>query len=236
MPDSELRVFLCSSHRDLATERLLAQEIFESLAREYEGFRYFAPRSQPAVETALAALADSDLAVCILGHCYGAAAPGLSLSHAEIEFREAEKTGLPVLVFLRREDYDLRPGKFEKDPARAAKVQEFRRRLCTGNCETFTDAPSLAVLMRTALEAEIAAQGLPKKMTTRAFPQTTLNASVKTVDPAPAEGAATKTLPVIQKALSTPFQPRAKWKESLWWWGAGCIAALLIISVILLRH
>jgi hypothetical protein len=101
---TSFRIFLASTHRDLATERLLVQELLESLCREIEGLECFAPRSQPALETSLAALEQSDLAVFMLGHCYGATAPGLQVSQAEREYPEAKEKGIPILGFLRRED------------------------------------------------------------------------------------------------------------------------------------
>lgn len=214
----------------------MAQDLLESLSKENEGFSYYAPRSQPSVESALAAMRNCDAALFILGHNYGAMAPGFQISHAEREYQEAKLRGLPVLAFLRQADYGLLPGQFEKEPARIAKVKAFRAQLQSGAFQLFTDAPSLAVVLRKTLETEFAGNGVAKKYA-RASSRATASAAFAKTPDKPTEAvtmkageSSTQTLPILQKALSMPFERSAMVSKSLLWWGLGavaCIAALV---------
>ena len=150
-----MQIFLCSTHRDLATERLLVQQTFESLVKGAEGLSFFAPRSQPLMEASLSALRESNLALFLLGHSYGAMAPGLQFSHAEREYQEAAALGIPILAFVRRSNFGMLPGQFEREPARVAKLRAFRALLESCQCVEFTDAPSLSQSVRKTLESEM---------------------------------------------------------------------------------
>ena len=230
---SSLQVFLGSTNRDLATERLLIQEMLEALAKETEGFGYFAPRSQPALGTSLEAVAGSDLALFVLGHNYGAMAPGYQVSQAEREYQEALDRGVPILGFIREEDYALLPGQFEKEPIRQLKIRDFRAALSKGHCLSFGDAPSLASAIRKALEAEISVRGLPHRHTPRIF----IPSSPTSVpDPGAAAPSAdmaesqTRTLPTLQKELNRPFAARNLHTGHGWLWIAGFAAVFLLLA------
>ncbi len=239
MPDS-FRVFVSSTHRDLATERILVQELLETLAKETEGFGYFAPRSQPSVASTLEAMRGCDMAVFVLGHSYGALAPGFPVSHVECEYREAVKLGIPMLNFLRQEGYGLMPGQFEKEPARAARLQELRARLQSGSSRTFTDAPSLATVMRKALEAEIYLRGLPRRLPTRSIPFVSGSGAPPPPPPVegfmePVKGRATQTLPRLQKALSTPYVEKKPFPSWLWWALGGAVTVAVFVFGFLIK-
>ena len=226
-----LRVYLCSTNRELSTERLLILNVLELLRKEYEGFTFFALRSQPSIEASLGALPGSDLAVFILAQSYGAVAPGLQNSPAELEFIEAQRLGIPTLAFLHDEEQKLLRHA-EKNPHRNLKIQSFRTLLAQKECYRFTVAPMLASHLRTILTAEITKRNLPKRFLTRSLPKAPLQSGIDSQPgPTNSKTLTTQTIPLLQQVLGSPFSERMSRPRLYWLSGAAIVSVILMVAM-----
>jgi hypothetical protein len=223
--DKSLHVFVCTTYRDLVSERNAVLEGLEGLSDQFPSFTYYCPRSIQTLESAKEEIRRSDVLVLILGHLQGVIAPGFDIPHGEAEYNEGAAQGKPVLVYLRDPKAGLYPAHFEREPARVAQLKAFREKLEGHHgAKVFEDIYSLVSLVtqdlfRLAQESGMQTKSGPKttrfkarSWETRRIPS--LNGP-RSPGMAPAsdktDGAgefATRTIPMLQKALSTPFQRR----------------------------
>ncbi len=230
---TSLRIFLSSTHRELATERLLALEALEMVRQEFPGLEYFAPRSQAPMEACLEEANLCDEAIFILGHCYGAPAPGKSLSQAEIEFLAIREAGKPIHGFLLDPSMPVLPSLRERDPNRLQRLSAFRNALNgLPGSRLYSDPPQLASLLRELLRARCLEAGLDRKPLGRSAKEftepETRRAPVIPSSALPDDGGpATRTLPSLQQALSQPFKARSRhpFRAGSWTLGLLVLAA-----------
>jgi hypothetical protein len=105
-PDQRLRVFVSSTLRELAEERLAARRAIESL-RLAPVMNELGAHAHPPREVYKAYVAQSDIFVGIYGSSYGWVAPGDEISGLEDEYDLASP--LPKLLYIKRlDDRDAR--------------------------------------------------------------------------------------------------------------------------------
>jgi Sel1 repeat/Domain of unknown function (DUF4062) len=178
------------------------------------GFSFFGSRSQPSLEVACEDIASSDVVILVLGHLYGMIAPGHNRSQEEREYEEAQKLGKTILVFIRDEDAARVPGSVEKDSTKLPLLLQFRQRLISNHpVQFFRDIAGITAMVEESLLKLFEAHHLTRRPTSKPGFRTRSNSS-EVEKPSPnSEGltssqppeSSTKTLPVLQKALSTPF-------------------------------
>ena len=98
------QVFLSSTARDLSAYR---DAVFDAVNR-LDGFHCvrmedFGARATQADDFCQAKIAECDVAVFIIGLCYGSSPPGADESYTVREYRAAKDAGKPRLVFLSAE-------------------------------------------------------------------------------------------------------------------------------------
>jgi hypothetical protein len=217
--DKSLHVFVCSTYRDLVSERNAVLDGLEGLGDQFPSLTFYCPRSIQPLDAAKEEIRRSDVLVMIVGHLQGVIAPGMDVPHGEAEYNEGAAQGKPVLVYLRDPKSGLYPAHFEREPARTAQLKAFREKLESHHgAKVFEDIYSLVSLVTQDLFKLAQENGLQ----TKSGPKTTkfkarshearrpsANGSI------PAQGTAvvpddmqTRTIPMLQKALSTPFQRR----------------------------
>lgn len=218
--DKSLHVFVCSTYRDLVSERNGVLDGLEGLSDQFPAFTFYCPRSIQPLESAKEELRRSDVLVLIVGHLQGVIAPGMDITHGEAEYNEAVAEGKPVLVYLRDPKSGLYPAHFEREPARVAQLKAFREKLEKKHgAKVFEDIYSLVSLVtqdlfRLAQETGMQTRSGPKttKFKARSYesrrPSSPNAALPFTEKPAVANELQTRTIPLLQKALSTPFQRR----------------------------
>lgn len=224
--DHSLHVFVCSTYRDLVSERNAVSDGLDGLADQFPSFTYYCPRSIQPLDSAKEEIRRSDVLVMILGNMQGVIAPGLDIPHGEAEYAMGVAQGKHVLVYLRDAKTGLYPAHFEREPARAAQLQAFRQKLERQHgAKVFDDIYSLVGLVtqdlfKLAQETGLQAKSGPKttkfkarsweNRDTRRLPIVNGAAPGNGAAPAqpPSEEMATRTIPILQKALSTPFRRR----------------------------
>ncbi len=214
-----LHVYVCSTYRDLVSERNALASALEELSLQYPEFYYTCARSIQPLDMCKSEIHRNEHVLLILGHLQGVIAPGLDIAQGEAEYREAHSEGIPVSVYLRDGRSGMHPAHFERDPIRAAQLKTFKEEVSAAHpSRTFSDLPGLVKTVTEDLAALIEAAGLetgrgakgsrgkPRYVTQKLPMQT--GGSAKPEEAALAEHQ-TRTIPVLQKALATPFRRRA---------------------------
>lgn len=221
--EKSLRVFVCSTYRDLVSERNALIEGLEWLRTQYPAVTYFCPRSIQPFDLCKEEIRSCDVLVLILGHVQGVLTPGMDIPHGEAEYREGLAHGKKILTYFRDEKVGIFPVHFERDTQRASQLKTFKAKLDADHgAKVFTDAQSLVHLVNLDLAALAQEKGLEPKPGSRSSRQRTGNndtrripvigvlAAVEPPPPDPYESGVTRTIPILQKALATPFRRRAR--------------------------
>jgi hypothetical protein len=218
--EKSLRVFVCSTYRDLVSERNALLDGLEWLRTQYPSVTYFCPRSIQPFDLCKEEIKASDVMVLILGHVHGVLAPGQDAPHGEAEYREGIALGKKILVYFRAEKVGIFPVHFERDTQRASQLKAFKAKLDADHgAKTFTDAQSLVHLVNLDLAELAQERGLEPKPGSKSSRQRTnetrrvpMIGVLAAVEPPPAEPytGVTRTIPIMQKALATPFRRRAR--------------------------
>lgn len=215
-----LHVFVCSTYRDLVSERNAVLDGLEWLRTQFPAVTYFCPRNILPLEVCKEEIGRSDVLVLILGHLHGVIAPGMEISHGEAEYLEGIARKKKVLVFLRDEKVGIFPVHFERDRNRAAQLKAFKELLVQRHgAKVFTDLQSLVTEVNLGLSKLAADAGLEAKPGSKTAPMRVkgwetrklpMYAGTSQVDfiPSAGEENPTRTIPILQKALTTPFRHR----------------------------
>jgi hypothetical protein len=138
-------VFVSSTKEDLEDYRQALITIFPGLDVLFRGMEYFGSRPRRPKEVMLQELRECDLYVGILAHRYGSLDQETGISYTELEYREAIRYGIPTVFFLIDPHHPVDPAKMEKDPAKAAKLQDLKAEVRANyNTVTFTTPDDLA--------------------------------------------------------------------------------------------
>ncbi len=216
-------VFVCSTYRDLVSERNAVYEGLEELASLYHNLTYFCPRSIQPVEGSKTEIYHSDVLILILGHLHGVISPGSDLSYGESEYLEGLSQGKKILVYFRDEKAGLFPSHFEREPTRLNQLKTFKEKLTALYApKMFNDQQSLVKhihqdLLQICLE--IGLQENPGGKLNRFKAKSSVTRKTPILIGAlaqePLPEASTRTIPIFQKALATPFQRRRASKARL---------------------
>jgi hypothetical protein len=235
--DKSLHVFVCSTYRDLVSERNAVLDGLEGLADQFASLSFYCHRSIQPLEAAKEEIRHSDVLILILGHLHGVIAPGEDISHAEAEYAEGIALGKKVIVYLRDPDSGLYPAHFERDPARLAQLKSFRDRVeAAHGAKVFDDIYSLVSMVthdlwKLAQDSGLKPKSGPKTVrfkgkSSETRKMATTGALLQPQAPEVMRESTTTTIPVLQKALATPFRRRNH--------GSGRMSRTLLISVVAL--
>jgi hypothetical protein len=216
--DKSLHVFVCSTYRDLVSERNAVLDGLEGLADQFASLSFFCHRSIQPLDAAKEEIRHSDVLILILGHLHGVIAPGEDIAHAEAEYNEGMALGKKVIVYLRDPDSGLYPAHFERDPARLAQLKSFRERVeAAHGAKVFDDIYSLVSMVthdlwRLAQESGLKPKSGPRTVRFKAKAsetrKMTTGAMLQPQASEPPRESTTTTIPLLQKALATPFRRR----------------------------
>ncbi|GEM_PF-1845022 len=236
MPKS-LHVYVCSTYRDLVSERNAVVDGLEDLSSQFPALSFFCPRSIQTLDACKEEIHRSDLLILIVGHLQGVIAPGMDISHGEAEYNEGIEQGKPVLVYFRDEKVGLYPVHFERDQARATRLKTFKEKLeSQHDPKVFGDLYSLVNLLTedvSKLAREIGLETNTGPRNTRYKGKTWVTRKMPIVTgvnliPEPSGDHQTRTIPIFQKALATPFRRR---KSGTGRMGKTVILAMMLIVV-----
>jgi energy-coupling factor transporter ATP-binding protein EcfA2 len=152
-PNVFRRVFLSSTAQDLGPHR---EAVAKAIAR-LDGFQCvrmedFGARDWPTAPFCRAKVAECDIFLGLIGHLSGSSPDGQETSFTEQEYDAAVEAGLPLLLFLAKDDLPLAPSLCESGEKRT-RQQDFRARLLQKDhvVDFFTAPDPLATQVVTAL-------------------------------------------------------------------------------------
>lgn len=203
------------------SERNAVLDGLEWLRTQFPALTYFCPRNILPLEVCKEEIRRSDALVLIMGHLHGVIAPGMEIPHGEAEYLEGIAHKKKILVFLRDEKVGIFPVHFERDRHRASQLKAFKEVLVQRHgAKVFTDLVSLVTEVNlgltklaadAGLEAKPGSKTAPMKVKgweTRKLPMYAGTAQGVEFMPSGGVDTATRTIPVLQKALTTPFRHR----------------------------
>lgn len=100
-PPPAYRVFISSTYEDMKEYRDAASEALTNVEAVPMGMERFTASTQPVIDKCFEELRQCQFCVCLLGFRYGSLYKDSGLSYSELEFNEAERLGIPTLVFIR---------------------------------------------------------------------------------------------------------------------------------------
>lgn len=143
-----LKVFLSSTFEDLAVERQAVLDAIQRLDLEPAAMELFGASDQTPLKACLEAVRRSSLLVLLVGHRYGALVPELDISYSQAEYEEAQRAGIPCLVYLRDDEWPIPPKFLERNPERLGQLERFRDLLRSRHTvATFGEPDKLAHLV-----------------------------------------------------------------------------------------
>jgi len=95
---------------------------------------YFGSRPETPKEVSLAEVDRSHVYIGIFAHRYGS---GIT----EAEYHQARKRSIPCLIYFKDDSVPVPPGCIERDPEKAAKLEDLRRELKSHHTASFFKSP-----------------------------------------------------------------------------------------------
>ena len=154
-PQPAYKVFISSTYEDMKEYRSAAAEALINIQAIPMGMERFTAASQPPIDRCYEEIRQCQFCVSILGFRYGSLCKDTSLSYSELEFNEAERLGIPILVFIREGNLDA--NRINLDDF--SKRERFRNRLQNSASNrltvTFSSPEDLKDKLTRALQEEI---------------------------------------------------------------------------------
>lgn len=111
------KVFVSSTCRDLPDHRRAVLEMLVRRDLLFRGMEYFGaePESRAPAEKIIREVREADVYLGIFGMSYGSVDLKSGLSFTELEFNEAESSGKPMLLYVIRDDADVKANVFNSE-------------------------------------------------------------------------------------------------------------------------
>lgn len=148
------RVFISSTFEDMKDFRNAVSEALTNIQSVYMGMERFTATTQPVIDRCYEEIRQCQFCVSIIGFRYGSLYKDSNLSYSELEFNEAERLGIPILVFIRKGS--IESDKIDIDDL--SRLEKFKKRL-QGSASnrltaSFTTPEDLRDKLTRALQAE----------------------------------------------------------------------------------
>ena len=101
-PQPAYRVFISSTYEDMKEYRSAASDALTNIQAIPMGMERFTATSQPVIDRCYEEIRQCQFCVSIIGFRYGSLYKDSNYSYSELEFNEAERLGIPILVFVRK--------------------------------------------------------------------------------------------------------------------------------------
>lgn len=98
-PPPAYRVFISSTYEDMKDFRNAASDALTNIQSIPMGMERFTATTQPVIDRCYEEIRQCQFCVSIIGFRYGSLYKDSNLSYSELEFNEAERLGIPILVY-----------------------------------------------------------------------------------------------------------------------------------------
>jgi hypothetical protein len=153
-----MRVFVSSTWLDLKSYREAVEKALRKMQEtEFSGMEYFGSRPETSKEVCLAEVDRADVHIGIFAHRYGSIDPESCLSMTELEYRRAQKRGIPCLAYLMDQSVPVPPDAdhIDFEPERREKLAALKRAVMEQQVCFFTTPDDLATRVLADLHALI---------------------------------------------------------------------------------
>lgn len=134
--DIKYQIFISSTYTDLKEAR---ERITKAILSSYHipiGMEMFNAGDDEQWEVIKKTIDVSDYYVLIIGHRYGSLTDE-GISYTEKEYRYAKEKGIPIHVFIRKDNVATKPEEREENPDSIPKLKAFREEASTGRIVDF---------------------------------------------------------------------------------------------------
>jgi hypothetical protein len=139
---TQWRVFVSSTSKDLQAEReAIERALHQMRDAEFSGMEYFGSRPDKPKAVCLQEVSQGNVYIGIFAHRYGYIDPESGLSMTELEYRQARRTGIPCLIYLKDESVPIPDEYIETDPESKAKLEGLKQELRQEHVVTFFKNP-----------------------------------------------------------------------------------------------
>jgi uncharacterized protein DUF4062 len=152
-------VFVSSTFTDMQVYRRKVQDALTQLEAIIRGMEQFGSRPGIPVEECLKVVQSCQLYVGVFGMRYGSVPDGYDKSMTHIEYDEAQRLGLPSLIYILDENHPIPPKDVETGPG-AQKLQALKEQLKKHHTVSFFTTPE-------NLQARISTRLVPPSIATR---------------------------------------------------------------------
>ena len=133
-------VFVSSTFTDMQVYRRKVQDALTQLEAVVRGMEQFGSKPGSPVEECLAVVQSCQLYVGVFGMRYGSVPDGHDKSMTHIEYDEAQRLGLPSLIYILNEDHPIPAKDVETGPG-AEKLQELKEQIKKRHTVSFFTTP-----------------------------------------------------------------------------------------------
>ena len=121
-------IFVSSTYEDMKSYRNAVEDIITKLEHVVKGMELFGSSPAAPKEKCYEEVRKSKLFICILGMRYGSIEEAEKISFTQLEYDEAIRNKIPVLVYIMDEDFPV-PPKFVDKGEGAEMLESFKQQL-----------------------------------------------------------------------------------------------------------
>lgn len=135
-----MKVYISSTLVDLAKHREAVYKSIRYLGHQSVAMEQWAASEKAPIEACLESVRESDVFVLLVAWRYGYIPKGKKYSLTELEYREAQKVGMPCLVFIVSADQLWPPSDIDSD---LKQIERFRKYLTEQHVVSFFTSPNV---------------------------------------------------------------------------------------------
>jgi len=138
----KLKAFLSSTFSDLQEYRQAVITAINSIqAIELFVMEYYSVSYTFSLERSITDIRGSDIFILLIGHRYGFVPQGQELSITHLEYLEALKMNIPIMVYVLSDKVPVTVSSVETDPTRSAQLSAFKNELATEHVISVMSSP-----------------------------------------------------------------------------------------------
>lgn len=142
--DKKYQVFVSSTYEDLQEERKKVMEVLLQMNCFPVGMEYFNASDDSQWEVIKSLIRECDYYVLIVAGRYGSIEEESGKSYTQKEFEYAVEQGVPVISFVHKHPESLPAAKYEQDPLKRGKLEEFKSCVQKKLCKMWDNADELS--------------------------------------------------------------------------------------------
>jgi hypothetical protein len=133
-------VFVSSTYEDLIPYRNEVQRVLVRLEQIVKGMEYFGSNPKKPLDVCLETVKSCKVFVGIIGMRYGSVEKETKKSFTQLEYEEAKKNRIPILIYIIDENHPISPKFVDKDE-NARRLSDFKDMLTQNHIVSYFNTP-----------------------------------------------------------------------------------------------